>query len=301
MADPVAGDPVAELVEAAAVSGMLRAGLSPHDAFVAAGWGEPGEDGAPPHAATPFAVAARLAHGTGAGLAAVLDACAVAAREKAEADLARETALAGPRLSARVLAWLPLMGVGLAVLVERRVLLVFVTPLGAGLLAIGALLTLTGRWWMRRLVLRASPPPDATALTLHSVRAAMAAGADVASALAAVSLALAPEGEFAGTAERMRRVALALAGGEHWEQAWRGAGLAALEKALRLPWERGAHAGPLLAAVADGESLKGRRAAQVAAGELAVRLTMPLAVCLLPAFVVVGIVPLLAALVGGLR
>ena len=86
-----------------------------------------------------------------------------------------------------------------------------------------------------------------------------------------------------------------------WDGAWNGAGLAALEKALRLPWERGAHAGPLLAAVADGESLKRRRAAQVAAGELAVRLTMPLAVCLLPAFVVVGRVPLLVALIGGLR
>ena len=294
-------DSLTELVDAAAVSGMLRAGLSPRDAFVAVGWGEPGVDGAPSGAGAPFAVAARLAHGTGAALAAVLDACAVAARETAEADLARETALAGPRLSARVLAFLPLMGVGLAVLVDASVLRVFVMPLGVGLLALGAVLTETGRWWMRRLVARAIEAPDPTALTLHAVRAAMAAGADVASALAAVSLALAPEGEFEGTAERMRGVALDLAGGEHWDRAWNGAGLAALEKALRLPWERGAHAGPLLAAVADGESLKRRRAAQVAAGELAVRLTMPLAVCLLPAFVVVGIVPLLVALIGGLR
>ena len=82
----------------------------------------------PQGVAAPFAVAARLAHGTGAALAAVLDACAVAAREKAEADLARETALAGPRLSARVLAWLPVVGVGLAVLVDASVLRVFVTP-----------------------------------------------------------------------------------------------------------------------------------------------------------------------------
>ena len=294
-------DSLTELVDAAAVSGMLRAGLSPRDAFVAVGWGEPGGDGAPRGVAAPFAVAARLAHGTGAALAAVLDACAVAAREKAEADLARETALAGPRLSARVLAFLPLIGVGLAVLVDASVLRVFATPLGIGLLALGGLLTATGRWWMRRLVAHALEAPDPTALTLHAVRAAMGAGADVASALAAVSVALAPEVEFAATAERMRGVALDLAGGEIWGDAWNGAGLAALEKALRLPWERGAHAGPLLAAVADGESLRRRRAAQVAAGELAVRLTMPLAVCLLPAFVVVGIVPLLAALIGGLR
>jgi len=294
-------DSLTELVDAAAVSGMLRAGLSPRDAFVAVGWGEPGDDGAPLGVATPFAVAARLAHGTGAALASVLDTCAVAARDEAEAELAREAALAGPRVSARVLAFLPLLGVGLAVLVDASVLRVFVMPLGMGLLAVGVALTLIGRWWMRRLVARAAAAPDPTVLTLHAVRAAMAAGADVASALAAVSLALAPEGELEGTAERMRGVALGLAGGELWDEAWKGAGLAALERALRLPWDRGAHAGPLLAAVADGESLKRRRAAQVAAGELAVRLTLPLAVCLLPAFVVVGIVPLLVALIGGLR
>ena len=43
-----------------------------------------------------------------------------------------------------------------------------------------------------------------------------------------------------------------------------------------------------------------RREAQIAASELSVRLTLPLALCLLPAFVVAGIVPLLVALIGGL-
>ncbi len=154
---------------------------------------------------------------------------------------------------------------------------------------------------MRRLVRVARAVPDATILVLHAVRAAMASGADVASALAAVSLALSPERAFAAEAQRMRAVALALAGGEAWESAWADAGLPALENALRLPWERGALAAPLLVAFAQGESLSQRRAAQVAAGELAVRLTLPLAACLLPAFVVMGIVPLIVALIGGLK
>jgi tight adherence protein B len=319
-------DSLTELVDAAAVAGMLRAGLSPREAFTAVGWGEPGEDGAPVGIATSFAVAARLAHGTGAALAPVLEACAVAVRAEAEAELARDIALAGPRLSARVLAWLPLVGLGFAVLVDASVVRVFATPLGIGLLAVGAALTLAGRLWMRRLVARAYEPPSSAVLTLHAVRAAMAAGADVASALAAVSLALTPQPGCEGVGELMRAVALALARGEPWETAWResgveagakvgrakggrakggrsapGSALQALERALRLPWERGAHAGPLLTAVADGEQLLRRREAQVAAGELAVRLTLPLAVCLLPAFVVVGIVPLLAALIGGLQ
>ena len=246
-------------------------------------------------------VSAAAVGGTGAALAHVLDACAEAAREEADAELAREAALAGPRLSARVLAWLPLVGLGLALLVDGSVVRVFATPIGVGLLGLGAALMLCGRWWMRHLVRGARAVPAATILVLHAVRAAMASGADVASALAAVSLALAPEPEFGADAKRMRSVALALAGGVAWGSAWADAGLPALETALRLPWERGALAAPLLVAVAQGESLAQRRAAQVAAGELAVRLTLPLAACLLPAFIVMGIVPLIVALIGGLK
>jgi len=290
---------VDEIADAAAVAGMLRAGLSPRDAFVAVGWGEPGPDGAPPGAAASFAVAARLAHASGAALAPILDACSQAAREEAEAAIARETALAGPRLSARVLAWLPLVGLGLAVLVDSGVLAVLITPLGMGLVAVAGALTLAGRWWMRRLVARASPAADQTMLALHAVRAAMAAGADVASALAAVSVALEPDAP--ALAQAMRSAALALSEGAAWDDCWGDETAEPLRRALRLPWERGAHAGPLLAAVADGVSIRRRRAAQVAAGELAVRLTLPLAMCLLPAFVLVGIVPLLVSLVGGLR
>ena len=288
-----------EIADAAAVGGMLRAGLSPRDAFVAAGWGEPGADGAPSDAAPSFAVAARLAHSSGAPLAPILDACSVAAREEAEAMIARQTALAGPRLSARVLLWLPAVGLGLAALVDAGVLAVLVTPLGLALLAVGGLLTLGGRWWMSRLVTGATTHPDAMVLALHAVRAAMAAGADVATALAAVSAALEPHDE--ALARSMREAALALAEGTPWSDCWGDETAEPLRRALRLPWERGAHAGPLLAAVADGVAIRHRHAAQVAAGELAVRLTLPLALCLLPAFVLVGIVPLLVTLVGGLR
>jgi tight adherence protein B len=144
------------LAQAAAVVGLLRAGLPPAEAFDEAGWGQAGEDGAPLGATPELAVAARLAHATGAPLAPILEACAAAAREEAEAALARDVALAGPRMSARVLAWLPLVGLALAVLIDVGVLRVLASPLGAALVAVAALLTLAGRWWMRRLVSRAS-------------------------------------------------------------------------------------------------------------------------------------------------
>jgi len=280
---------------------MLRAGLSPRDAYLAVGWGEPGADGAPPGAAAEFAVAARLAHASGASLAPILDAMAAAAREDAEAELVRATALAGPRLSARVLTCLPVMGVALAVLADARVLQVFAAPVGWALLAVGSLLTWAGRAWMKRLVRKASLGADSTVLVLHAVRAAMAAGADPASALAAVGLACAPEPTLAADAHRLTAVALALSRGATWQDAWRDSGLEELERALQLPWERGAHAAPILDAAAQSHALARRRAMQIAAGELGVRLTMPLALCLLPAFVIVGIVPLLLALLGDLE
>jgi len=294
-------DPRDALVDAAAVVGMLRSGLPPSEAFAEVGWGRAGEDGSPPGASPEFAVAARLAHATGAALAPVVEACAAAAREEAEAALAREVALAGPRMSARVLAWLPAAGLALATLIDTGVLRVLVSPVGAALAAVAALLTVCGRWWMRHLVSRALTPPTATGVVLHAVRAALAAGADIPSALAAVGNAMAPEAAFAAESARLRGVALALARGTPWGEAWDAAGLPELERALWLAWQRGSQAAPMLLATAAGADLRRRRAAQVAAGELSVRLTLPLALCLLPAFVVLGIVPLLVSLIGGLQ
>ena len=289
------------LAQAAAVVGLLRAGLPPAEAFVETGWGQAGEDGAPLGATPELAVAARLAHATGAPLAPILEACAAAAREGAESALARDVALAGPRMSARVLAWLPLAGLALAVLIDADVLRVLASPLGAALVAVAALLTLAGRLWMRRLVSRAQSPPTATGVMLHAVRAALAAGADIPSALAAVGNAMAPEPTLASEGARLQSVAVALANGDPWDEAWDGVDARELADGLRLAWTRGSHAAPMLLAAAAGADLRRRRAAQVAAGELSVRLTLPLALCLLPAFVVAGILPLLVSLVGGIQ
>ena len=177
----------------------------------------------------------------------------------------------------------------LATLVDSRVLRVLAAPIGWVLLAAAALLTWGGRAWMRRLVRKASPPADSTVLLLHAIRAAMAAGADPASALAAVGLACAPEPSLARDASRITAVALALADGVPWERAWKGAELPAVEGALRLSWERGAHAGPLLDASARAHALTRRRAMQVAAGELGVRLTLPLAFLMSAAYVLMAL------------
>lgn len=319
---------------AAAVGAMVRAGLTPASAYAELGWREVAEDGAPVgDVPAELLLAARLAHSTGAPLGPLLDALAARARADREAELARESALAGPRLSARVLALLPAVGIALAVVVDARVLAVLRSGLGVALLAASGALTLAGQLWIRRLVRSAEGAEAASvspAVIATALRAVMQGGQDVPRALDAVGAALGVDAgadasahvgkdavadaaanasanvgthAVADAAAALTRAARALRAGVAWEEAWAGApdDVAVLARALRLPWTRGAAAGPMLASVAEELAYRRRARATRAAGELGVRLALPLALCLLPAFVVGGVLPLLVALVGGLR
>jgi len=103
--------------------------------------------------------AARLSDELGAPLSGVLDriASAVAADEEAEDE--RRAALAGPRATARVLAWLPLLGLLLGGLLGADpVGVVLSGGLGTMAAALGAALLLLGRWWTGALLRRAARP-----------------------------------------------------------------------------------------------------------------------------------------------
>ena len=312
---------------------MVRAGLTPAAAYAALGWRGVAEDGSPIGEAPPErTLAARLAQ--------LLDRCAarsrldalLAARARAdrEAELARESALAGPRLSARILALLPPAGVALAVAVDARVLSVLASPLGIALIAVAGALTLAGRVWIRRMVRQAGGPEvsSVSPAIATALRAVIQAGQDIPGALRAVGSALGADVSATATASAasatsttaaigttgatsatgtttgagLARAGAALRRGDTWDEAWAAVPeeVAILARALWLPWTRGAAAGPMLAAAADELALSRRARSTRAAGELGVRLALPLALCLLPAFVVGGVVPLLVALVAGL-
>jgi len=108
--------------------------------------------GGPGHASSVVA-AAVLARDVGAPLASVLDAVSAALVTEAEARAEREASLAGPRATARVLMWLPLLGalLGWALGADP-----WATALdgGAGTAAVclGLVLHATGWAWTRRLV-----------------------------------------------------------------------------------------------------------------------------------------------------
>lgn len=94
---------------------------------------------------------------TGAPLATVLERFAAAVEDDLDARAARETALAGPRATARILSGLPLLGLGLGMAMGTDPVGVLLGQVWGHLaLGAGAVLALAGAWWSRRLVAAAT-------------------------------------------------------------------------------------------------------------------------------------------------
>lgn len=102
------------------------------------------------------AAACRLARTTGAPLADVIDQVVAGIAEGTQAHDLRATALAGPRATARLLAWLPLAGLGLGLLLDADPLAVLMGGGAGGIcLVAGLVLFIAGRRWVAVLVRRA--------------------------------------------------------------------------------------------------------------------------------------------------
>jgi len=97
--------------------------------------------------------ACRLAARTGAPLAEVIDVVVAGVAEAADADELRRTALAGPRATARLLAWLPAGGIALGTMLGADPLAVLLGGGVGGLCLVGGgALFLLGHRWVRALV-----------------------------------------------------------------------------------------------------------------------------------------------------
>lgn len=217
--------------------------------------------------------------------------------------------MGGARLSARLLGWLPAVGVAFSAAIDPASLTIVREPWGVALVTVAALLALAGRRWLTRMTARATAPPpveeEAVGLALALLEASVASGADVAGAVASVGAALAPETPRGGSG--LTAAGLALRAGARWEDAWTRAAdespsLAPVEEALRWAWRSGAAPGPALAAARRSEVRRSAAARELAVSQLSVRAALPLSLCLLPSFVLVGIVPMLIAVArsGGL-
>jgi len=94
-----------------------------------------------------------VAEASGCPLADVLTRFAAHLESEGDARAARETALAGPKATVRILTWLPFLGLGLGLLlgVDPRTILLG-SPWGMAALIAGLALTASGRIWSARLV-----------------------------------------------------------------------------------------------------------------------------------------------------
>ncbi|MFB8227378.1 type II secretion system F family protein [Cellulosimicrobium sp. NPDC055967] len=139
--------------------------------------------------------------------------------------------------------------------------------------------------------------PLETGVLLELLAAAVRSGAAVPRALDVVGSSV---GGREGAALRAAGAALLL--GASWDAAWATAPprLAVVQRALRPAWLHGAAPAPALRAAAQASRQDRTAAAKAAAARLAVHLVLPLGACFLPAFVLVGLVPVLVSLGSGL-
>lgn len=116
---------------------------------------------------------------------------------------------------------------------------------------------------------------------------ALRSGASLPRACGSVGRAVGP-----GHGEDLLRASKALHLGASWGESW---GEHAVGEALRPAWDDGADPTPLLEQLARSIRANRKSAAKAAAARLSVQLVVPVGLCLLPAFILVGVVPVLVS------
>jgi pilus assembly protein TadC len=136
-----------------------------------------------------------------------------------------------------------------------------------------------------------------TAMMLELVAAMLDAGAGIGRSLELVAASAVPQYR-----DSLRPVVSALAIGADWETAWRSSAvrlpeILELRDALGFAALTGAPSSAILYAQAARLRRERFRAAEKRAASLGVKLVVPLGLCSLPAFICLGVVPVLLALV----
>lgn len=225
-----------------------------------------------------LAVAWRVAIISGAPLALALRGFADGLRDREAARRDIEVALAGPRATARIVIVLPAVAILLGVLMGVDLAATLASPVGAGAIAGGVALIVIARRWMRRLLRAAEPPPPTVGLALDLLAVAAGGGGSPEAAAALVTVELNRMGLAADT------TAAALSGAP------------VMADLVRLSREAGAPLAELARADATEARSAARATARLTAERLAVRLMLPLGACILPSFLLLGVVPMLVGL-----
>lgn len=213
-----------------------------------------------------LAAAWEVATTVGAPLAEVLRMIADTLRDAAAAADDVRIALAEPAGTARLLLWMPFAGLVLGFALGFDTLgIVTTNPVGAGCVAAGLALVVAARVWTARLLRLARPRPGTPGMQAELVAVALSGGASVDRALRLV-------GDT---------------GASRLDDGQR------LEAVLDLSRSAGVPAVELLRASAAQDRHSSRVDGRLRAARLSTRLLIPLGVCTLPAFLLLGVAPLL--------
>jgi len=219
-----------------------------------------------------LAAAWAVAIESGAPLAPTLRRFAQVLRSLANGRRNVEVALAGPLATSRIVLALPAIGLLFGMLLGFDALRILVTtPAGWACFVAGGLLVIGGVRWNRRLI-RAARVVDATpGLALELLAIAVSGGASLDRARALVEGAL-TEAELPAL----------------------GAGA---DSVLSFSRAAGVPASALLHAEADELRRVATADGERRAAELGTRLLLPLGVCILPAFIALGVAPIVVSIV----
>jgi tight adherence protein B len=221
-----------------------------------------------------LAAAWRVASEAGAPLAPTLAELAASLRDLAETEREVQVVLAAPIATARMVMALPAVGVlfGLALGFDTLGTL-FGTPVGVICLAVGVALILAARFWNRRLVRSAAPTVHSPGLALDLVAIALSGGVSTERATTAVENAC----ERSSIPLDQDRLTIG--------------------SVLQLSRRAGVPAAALLRSEASEARRRARSDGARRAATLSVTLMLPLGLCILPAFMLLGVAPLLIAVI----
>ena len=212
------------------------------------------------------AAAWEVATTVGAPLAEVLRSLAETMRDSASAADDVRIALAEPAGTARLLLWMPLAGLLLGFALGFDTVTVLVTnPIGTACLVAGLLLVLSARLWTRRLLRRAQPEPGSPGMHAELVAVGLSGGASIDRSLRLV--------DDSSARDRLRGTRTT--------------------EVLELSRAAGVPAGELLRAAAAQDRHDARVQGRMRAAKLSSQLLIPLGVCTLPAFLLLGVAPLI--------
>lgn len=241
--------------------------------------------------------ACRFSYLSGAPMADVLEQVAEGLVQATRGRDAQDRAFAGPRLAARVLTSLPFLAVAATALLGLGPIAWFLGGgIGTAALLGGLTLSAAGHMVSQGMIARArertKDKMEATILC-DLAAAGLAAGAAIPAVLKSL-------GRARADAEWVR-ISEELVMGSPWNEAWdpEPAGAHLLRQGLQVGWEEGVSPLSLLAHLSKETRERHVAAAEDEAARLGVKLVIPLGLFLLPAFVLLGLLPAIFALIGG--